>query len=226
MTMMMIRRNILLLAVLLLSLAIKAQKPDFGIWYEAKAEKKIIKGLRFDLETSIRTDQNASNIESFYFEPGLRYKINDYFNAGIYYRFIEQKENDGRYYTRHRWFLQLKGELSVYRFTLSARYRIQQQFKTYIEDPEDEIPEWYHRLRLELDYNIRGLPLKPYANAEPKSLLFSANNIMIEKWRYIVGVEYTVSKKHTFGVEYIYNTSKVSKPARMNIIGLTYSIKL
>jgi len=221
-----IKRKLLLLAVLLLPLNIQAQNPDFGIWYEVKADRKIIKDLRFDLETSIRTDRDASNIESFYAEPGLRYKFTDWFNAGIYYRFTEQKEDDGRFYPRHRWFVQLKGELPAGRFTIGARYRIQQQFRTYIEDPEDEVPEWYHRLRLELDYDIKGIPLKPYINTEARSLLFSPNNITIEKWRYIAGLEYTLHKKHTFGVEYIYNTSKVSKPTRMNIIGLTYSIKL
>jgi hypothetical protein len=215
-----------MLALVLIPLVIKAQEPDFGIWYEAKADRKIIKDLKFELETSLRTDQNASNIESFYAEPGLRYKFNDYFSAGIYYRFIEQKQGDGRFYARHRWFVQLRGELPVRRFTFSARYRIQEQFRTYIRDPEDEIPEWYHRLRLEISYDIKGIPLKPYVNAEARSQLFSPNNIMIEKWRYIAGAEYTIHKKHTFGLEYIYNTSRVSKPARMNTIGVTYSIKL
>ena len=49
------------------------------------------------------------------------------------------------------------------------------------------------------------------------SELFASNDIMIEKWRYIVGADYTVNKKHTFGLEYIYNVSKDSKPAYMNV---------
>ncbi|MCK7530924.1 MAG: DUF2490 domain-containing protein [Marinilabiliales bacterium] len=116
---------------MLLPAALVGQKTDSGIWYEAKAEKKIVKGLRFDLEASIRTDQNASHIEEFYIEPGLRYKFNDYFAAGVYYRFIEQEEKDDQFHPRNRWIAQVKGTLpSVYRFTLSARYRMQVQFKT------------------------------------------------------------------------------------------------
>jgi predicted porin len=232
MTMMTIKRLFILILVVLLPASLIAQKTDFGIWYEANAEYKIVKKLRFDFETSIRTDQNASKIEKFYFEPGLRYKFNDYFAAGIYYRFIEQREtidkSEGIYefHPRHRWFVQLKGSLPVNRFTLSARYRFQEQFKTYIEDPEDEEPLWAHRLRLELDYDIKGLPLKPYANVEMQSELFSSNDIMIEKWRYIVGADYTFNKKHTVGLEYIYNVSKDSKPAYMNVIGMTYTVKL
>ncbi len=226
--------RLLLISVFLLltSLTLKAQKTDFGLWYEANAEYGIVKGLRFDFEANVRTDQNASKVEKFYFEPGLRYKFNDYFAAGIYYRFTEQREtidkSEGIYefHPRHRWFVQLKGSLPVYRFTLSARYRFQEQFKTYIEDPEDEIPVWAHRLRMELSYDIKGLPLEPYASAEMASELFASNEIMIEEWRYIVGADYTVNKKHTFGLEYIYNVSKDSKPAYLNAIGLKYKIKL
>lgn len=226
------RLLILSLLLLLSSLALTAQKTDFGMWYEANADYDIVKGLRFDFEASIRTDQKASKIEKFYFEPGLRYKFNDYFAAGVYYRLTEQREtidkSEGIYefHPRHRWFVQLKGSLPVTRFTLSARYRFQEQFKTYIEDPEDEIPEWANRLRLELDYDIKGLPLKPYANVEMQSGLFSPNDILIEKWRYIAGAEYTFNKKHTVGLEYIYNVSKDSKPAYMNVIGMTYTISL
>lgn len=112
-----------------------------------------------DLEASIRTNEKAANIEKFYLEPGLRYKFNDYFNAGIYYRFIDQKEKDDKYHPRHRWFIQMKGTApSMARFTLAVRYRIQQQFKTYIEDPEDEEPQWYQRIRFELDYDVREYP--------------------------------------------------------------------
>jgi long-subunit fatty acid transport protein len=233
MRMTMMNRLLLTTVLLLLaSLTLKAQKTDFGLWYEVNAEYGIVKGLRFDFEANVRTDQNASKVEKFYFEPGLRYKFNDYFAAGIYYRFTEQREtidkSEGIYefHPRHRWFVQLKGSLPVYRFTLSARYRFQEQFKTYIEDPEDEIPVWAHRLRMELSYDIKGFPLKPYASVEMASELFASNEIMIEQWRYIVGADYTVNKKHTFGLEYIYNVSKDSKPAYLNAVGLKYKIKL
>lgn len=224
---MMNRKLLLAFFVFLTFAGVAAQDTDYGIWYEAKAEKNIWKGLRLDLEASIRTNEKAANIEKFYLEPGLRYKFNDYFNAGIYYRFIDQKEKDDKYHTRHRWFIQMKGTApSMARFTLAVRYRIQQQFKTYIEDPEDEEPQWYQRIRFELEYDVRGVPLKPYINAEIHTQMFSPNDFFADKWRSMIGLEYTLSKKHTFGIEYIYNDSRVTKPPYENILGLTYSVKL
>ncbi len=223
----MIKRGTVILFALLLSAIAAGQTTDYGIWYEAKADKKIWKGLRADFETSIRTNENARNIEKFYFEPGLRYKFNDYFNAGIYYRFIGQEEKDGKYHARHRWFAQIKVTApSVARFTFGIRYRIQQQFMTYIEDPEDEDPQWYQRVRLELDYDIRGIPLRPYVKTETQLLLFDPNEYTVDKWRTMFGVEYTLNKKHTFGLEYIYNDSRVTKPPFENLLGITYSVSL
>ena len=223
----MIKKATFVICAIILYLPLAGQKTDYGIWYEAKAEKKIYKALRLDFEASIRTDQRASHVEKFYFEPGLRYKFNDYFDAGIYYRLIEQEEDDGRYHARHRWFLQMKGSSpQVARFTLSLRCRIQEQFKTFVENAGDDEGEWYLRTRLEIDYNIKGIPLKPYLNTEMHSGLFAPNEYLADKWRSMIGLEYTLNKKHKFGIEYIYNESRVTKPAYMNIIGVTYSISL
>ena len=227
MTMTMIRKPAVLLIVMLFSVIAAGQKTDYGIWYEATATKNIRKGLRADLEASVRTNENAGNIEKFYLEPGLRYKFNDYFNAGVYYRFIGQKEKDGLYHARHRWFIQMKGTApSVARFTFAVRYRIQQQFRTNHKDPEDKEPQWYQRVRFELDYDVRGIPLKPYINAEMHMQLFNPNDILADKWRSMVGIEYTLNKRHTFGLEYIYNDSRVTKPPYENLLGITYSVKL
>jgi len=221
-----IKNLLLLIAVFLLPEGVTGQRSDFGLWYELSAEHELVKGLRIEAEASLRTDNNASRAESWYLEPGLRYKINKYFAAGVYYRFIEQVEKDDRFHARHRWFVQLKGDLPVSRFTLSARYRIQQQFRTYITDPEDEIPVWSHRLRLELDYDIKSLPLTPYINAEIYNQVFAGNDIGVEKMRYMAGVEYTIAKRHTVGIEYVYQESKVSKPAWVNAVSLNYAVKL
>jgi len=223
----MIRKSLAVIAAVLLSSVLAGQDTDYGIWYEVKADKDIWKGLRFDLEASVRTDQNAARIETIYLEPGLRYKFNDFLSAGIYYRLIEQLEKDDQFYIRHRWFAQVKGTApSFYRFTLAVRYRIQEQFKTYIEDPEDELPVWYHRVRFELGYDIMGIPLMPYFNTELHGLLSEANEYTVDKWRSMIGIEYTLNKRHTFGIEYIYNESRVTKPAYMNLVGLTYSVSL
>jgi hypothetical protein len=223
---MMIKRIFLAAAILLLSTVIKAQDNKYGIWYGADASYKIVKNLRFELAGCLRTDQNASNVSSFYFDGGLKYKFNKYFSAGAYYRFTETKEKDDFFYARHRWYVDLNGSLPIGRFTLSGRYRFQEQFKMYIKDPDvDEKPVCYNRFKLSLDYDIPKVPLVPSLSAEIYGQTFSSNDIMIEKTRYTGGLKYNISKKHSVGVDYIYLNSKNTKPKEFNVISLYYSFK-
>ena len=223
---MMNRKLLVLSALTLFALQVTAQTNNYGIWYEAGASYKIIKGLKAEVSGSLRTDENASHIESFYFQGGLNYKIVECFSVGAFYRLIEKEEDDNAFHPRHRWFVELNGELPVNRFTLSARYRFQQQTKTYIEDPEDDQPGYYNRVKLKLDFDVPKIPLEPFISAEAFSQTFASNGIMIEKTRLGGGLAYNVIKKHKVSVEYIYQKSEVSKPEKFNIIAIGYSVKL
>lgn len=220
------RKILVLSAMTLFAIQLTAQTNNYGIWYEAGADYKIFKGLKAEVSGSLRTDENASHIESFYFQGGLNYKIVDCFSVGAFYRLIEKEEDDNVFHPRHRWFIEMKGELPVNRFTLSARYRFQQQAKTYIKDPEDDQPGYYNRLKLKLDFDVPEIPLEPFISAEVFSQTFASNGIMIEKTRLGGGLSYKVSKKQEVSVEYIYQKSEESKPEKFNIIALSYFIKL
>ena len=222
---MMIKRILPLAGILLLSIVTKAQDNKYGIWYEADANFKIVKSLKAEIAGCLRTDENASNIESYYFEGGLKYKVNKYFSAGAYYRLIENKEKDSSFYARHRWFIQLNGEVPIGRFNISARYRFQEQIKTFIKDPEDEEPGFYNRFKLKLDYDVPGIPLEPFISAEAFSETFASNGIFVEKTRFSGGITYNINKKHAVTLEYIYQTSEVTKPHYFNIFALNYSFK-
>ena len=217
---------IVLLAVILSPLLRAQDNTDFGLWYTFKTDKNLYKGLRADFEACLRTDQGGSHTDSWYLEPGLRYKFNKYFAAGIYYRFIQKAENDGQMHARHRIAGQLKGDLPIQRFTLSVRYRVQEQTKTYIKDPEDEVPVWFSRTGFEIDYDVPDLPIKPYASVELFSQMGVNNDIAFEDVRYTAGAEYKLFKRHTVGLEYIRHLSKISNPETRNIISVVYSFGL
>ncbi|HNW57494.1 MAG TPA: DUF2490 domain-containing protein [Bacteroidales bacterium] len=220
-----IRKIALIATALILSSQIFAQDNKFGIWYGADASKKIAKGLKAEVAGALRTDENGSNIESFYFEGGLNYKFNKFISAGAYYRCIEQKENDGDFYFRHRFYADLKGTVPMGRFTLSARYRFQEQKKTYIKSVDDEDATFYNRFKFELDYNIPRIPLTPSAFVEFSGQAMTSNDIMIEKRRVGGGLKYSITRKQSVSLDYIYLSSKVSNPAYFNVLSLNYSVK-
>jgi len=218
------RKSLILLVVALVCLQTAAQDNDYGIWYEAGAGYKLHKRLTAEMTGSLRTDENGSNVQSFWIETGMKYKFNKHITAGLYYRLIEKREDDDLFYFRHRVFGEIKGSIPINRFELSARYRFQRQVKTYIENAEDETPQYYNRLKLNLSYNIRGLPLEPYISGELFSQTFASNDILIEKERYAAGLNWKINKRNTVGIEYMYQERKVIKPHYFNIIALNYSL--
>jgi hypothetical protein len=225
MTEMKINKILFLTAAILLSSQLFSQDNKFGIWYGADGSKKIVKGLKAEIAGALRTDENGSNIESFYLEGGLNYKFNKYISAGAFYRCIDQKENDGDFYFRHRLYADLKGNLPVGRFTLSARYRFQEQKKTYIKSVDDEDATFYNRFKFELDYNVPKIPLTPSFFVEYSGQAMVSNDIMIEKRRVGGGLSYDITKKQAVSFEYIYLSSKVTNPAYFNVLSLNYSVR-
>ena len=225
MTTMRIKRFFSVAVLMLFALQAFSQDNRFGLWYNADAEIKLVRNLKADLAGSLRTDRNGSNVGSFYLEGGLNYKINKHFSTGAFYRIIENKEDDGNFYFRHRLYAEIKGKMPVLRFTLSARYRFQEQTKTYIKDPEDDEPGFYNRFKFEIDYNVPKLPLTPAVYTEFLGETLASNGILIEKRRTGGSLTYSISKKHDVAVEYIYLTSKVTNPRYFNVISLNYSVK-
>jgi hypothetical protein len=224
MMVMKIKKILLFVSIAFFSQGIFAQDDTFGVWYGADASYKIIKGLKAEVAGSLRTDQNGSNVESFYFEGGLNYRFNKYLSAGAHYRLIEKKEDDSLFYFRHRLYADIKGTLPLGRFTLSARYRFQEQLKMYIKNEDDKKPEFYNRLRFELDYNIPKIPLTPSVYTEFLGQTFKSNDIMFEKSRVGAGLKYDITKKQSVSAEYIYLTSKVTSPEYFNVLSLNYSV--
>jgi hypothetical protein len=223
--MMKIKNTVLLIAVMMLSSHLFAQDSKFGIWYCADADKKIITGLKAEVAGALRTDNNGSDIESFYLEGGLNYKFSKFISASAFYRCIDRKENNGNFYFRHRIYADVKGTLPMGRFTASLRYRFQEQKKTYINSIDDEDATFYNRFKFELDYNIPKIALTPSVFMEYSGQAFTSNDIMFEKRRSGCGLSYNITKKQAVSLDYIYLSSKVSNPAYFNVLSLNYSVK-
>ena len=159
-----------------------SQDNDFGIWYGAGAEKELVKNLDLGLDASVRTYDNASKIEEFFFDIGLNYKFNKYLSAAVTYRFTEFMEDDDSFHPRHKWFADLKGKLPLGDLDISARLRFQKRYKTYFEDENDRESRDVGRIRLKILYDIPSFPANPYIAAELFFPMFT------ESERYVEGI--------------------------------------
>lgn len=203
-----------------------AQKKDFGLWYSIAAEKEILKDLDLEVDANLRTYHDAGEVEEGFIDLGLGYKLTNYLSAAVSYRFTQMKEDDELFHTRHKWFADIKAKTSLGDLDVSGRVRFQQRYKTYFEDENDKESKEHLRLRVKAAYDIPGFPLNPFVTTELYLPIFSRVTRTVDKQRFTGGFEYNLSKKHSVGLEYMFQRDFFPDWTDMNIISVNYSIKL
>ena len=79
------------------------------------------------------------------------------------------------------------------------------------------------RSRLQVEYDIKGVPFEPYASVEMHNAL---NGFGIKKMRYTIGVDYKINKKHSVGLYYRYQDFTGSDEGEStHILGVGYKFK-
>ncbi len=202
------------------------QSTDFGIWYKINAEYSFSKKIEVDGTAMLRTFNNGSKIETAFLEGNVSYKFNKHLSISGAYRFNKNLEDDGVLHTRHKWIADIKGETELGRFDLSGRLRFQRQDKTYFEDADDEIPDYHARMKFKTVYKTHSFPINPSISFETFSRVFEATEKPIDKYRAGVGIEYSLNKKNSFEVEYMFERDFLPHLKNLNLVMLTYDIKL
>jgi predicted porin len=215
----------LLLFLMLFQASLAFSQDDFGIWYSVSAEKKLVKKVVLDFDANVRTYSKASKIDEAFFDIGITYKFNKYLSAAASYRFTEFKEDDNFFHPRHKWFTDLKGRLPVGNFDFSARLRFQQRYKTYFKNENDRESTEVGRIKVRTLYNIPSFPVNPYISAELFFPMFRQTTRKVEKDRFMAGVEYNISKKHSVDLEYMFQRDFLPHISDINVISLNYNIK-
>lgn len=77
------------------------------------------------------------------------------------------------------------------------------------------------RSKFTVEYNVKGIPLNPFASVDYGcGLNYTAN-----KWKYSVGTDYTISKKHKFTLYYRFQTEDDDDEPNGHMLGLGYKFK-
>jgi hypothetical protein len=86
-------------------------------------------------------------------------------------------------------------------------------------DPKDR---FVLRSKFTVEYNVKGIPLNPFASID----YGCGMNYTANKWKYSVGADYTVNKKHKFTLYYRFQTEDDDDEPNGHMLGLGYKIKL
>jgi hypothetical protein len=222
----MIRRAIVFLSTVIITISISAQNTDFGIWYGANVNKGITDKIDFDVSAMVRTFQKAARVEQGFLEAGLGYKINKHLDAAVSYRLTSALEDDSKYHVQHKAFIDLKGDVKVSDFTFSGRLRFQTRIKTYLVYYSDKFPDYTGRIKLKAMYRTQTFPVNPYLYYESFYPMFASSDRIVGKNRFSAGIVIKISQAHSVDIGYIFQRDYLPRTTDMNIISLEYNLKL
>lgn len=186
-------------------------------WFEVDVSKKLGDKLEFILAPELRLNESF-RVDEYFIEPGVEYSFCDYFTLGAAYRVGNDISKNGNDQWFGRYSFEAKTAYDWKRFGAQFRVRF-----TDSDDFADEENSQYLRFRFKLEYNIKGMPLNPYFAYE----LY--RDVQIGKYdraRWEAGLEYKLSKLHYVGAYYRLNEYLIDDESNLNIIGLTYKLKL
>lgn len=223
-----------------------AQKSDFGIWTSAGIEKKLGKQWKLSGELGARTRDNSSTMDRFDVGVGVDYKPVSFLKLSAGYDFLYDhrarrvtyhrksgtvnKITPSYWWPRHRVLLGVTGSYSIGRFGFSLREMYQYTYRALAKDKkyDTDTEEWEDvrsksqhllRSRLEVEYNIKKVPLTPFVSAE----MYTGEG-GLKKMRYTVGAEWSINKHNGLSLYYRYQDLRENDDddLDMHVLGIGY----
>ena len=198
-----------------------AQSDDFGLDFSLEVEKKLSKKWSLGFEGELRTRDNTKTVDRWSGGLSADFKITKWLKASAGYIFLydnnetaSQKISNLKFSLRERWQYTYRPEKTVDRWDYDDE---EWEKKTYNGKGTNVL-----RSRLQIEYDKKGLAITPYANVE----FFNAWSL--QKTRFHVGADWKLSKQHTVGAFYRYQTVRDDdddNEPNIHMIGLSYKFK-
>lgn len=192
-------------------------------WYEIEFSKKIIKNLKLELNPKLKLKDDFE-MDSYFIETGLSYKLTNYLSIGGFYRFVNEynyrdKREVYEWEPVNRWIAEAKSGFVLDRFDFQLRLRY--VYGQVIED-EEEDQESNMRYRAKVNYDIKGSKFEPYATIEA---MHNLDEGLIDRLRFTGGMLYNLNKKNAIELYYSFQSYLDSDDKHLHIIGIGYCLK-
>ncbi len=198
------------------------QQQDANLWTKIGIKYDLDKKNRISFEEEFRFHENITLLDQNHAEIGLDHELSKRWQAGIYYRFIYEKDPERSYSIGHRGWLQIEYLLIDSDLELSFRTRLQSTFTDIYSSRNGDIPEWYNRYKISAQYKPSKTVWVPNAGIEFWHFLNPDGTPLLNKYRASFGLEYRYSDKLRLETFYNYQSEiQVSNPNIDHIFGMS-----
>lgn len=190
---------------------------DFQLWLDAGLNYKVNKKLDLQFEAAYRRDNNLADVNENYVELQVRTDPYKFLVLSGGYRFSGWFEE----YLVNRLFGFARFTFKADRFRFQYRIRYDVNFNTSY----GKLPKHF-RNKIRIKYRTKKFPLDPFIAYE----LFyrvNYNDHRFSQQRMDIGLDYSISKKHSLRFYYRYQQRlNAYAPDKNFILGISYSFDL
>jgi len=196
---------------------------DLGLWSGMGVEKTIMKDWTFSLKQELRLKKDITEINNYFTQGGISYRINRNFSVEGSFRYTRDKNDDGSYDNRSRYNLDFRYKGKLEFLTIYYRLRYQKEVEgTRILDSREPY-EKFARNRMIFRYNDLK-KIEPYLSVELFQLFTQYQFPDYDHMRLMAGIRYNPEKIGEINVAYGFNRElSTSLPVTAYIIEINYT---
>ncbi|MFT7613061.1 MAG: hypothetical protein ACI9J3_002029 [Parvicellaceae bacterium] len=211
-------KKIFAILIFMISLTSFGQRDfhDFETWHRFKANTKY-NDFKFYVAPGIRLYENSTQLKAVFSDFAVSYKVHKYFKPKFNYRYALKSKYDIGSISVHRFNLDLGSDISLGKFNLDFRDRLQVDF-------DYKGGELSNRTKFKVTYDM-GEGIQFYGATEA---WFSLGDVIpFSKYRFSFGFDLELMKRNAITVFYMRQASVTSRvPFKGNVIGVVYSMKV
>ena len=233
---MLLRRKYILGLLGLIFSQLSFSQNDFGLWFGGQIEAPIMEQVDVTLETEMRLGDNATQMDTRFVSPSVKWKAHKHVRIGAEYRLSSIPFNSSttnRSYT-HRYGFDLEFRKIMDLINKKSKLGISMRLRSTTELEMQKRTKNTLRYKINFDYNIPKSKLKPYVSGEffyrfNNQLTYTATEVIatnaVNKLRLKIGVEYPVKKRHTLKFYSLMQKQLLSQDSEF-ILGVSYGFRL
>ncbi len=213
----MFRKSWVQILLLLIPFASTAQFRDAGMWSSFAAEYKLNKKTELSVAPEIRLSENLTQVNSWFSDFGLQYKLPGNLNFQAVYRLgyrnpllepeLRQRLQMGFGY---------KVEHNDWTFGFASRYQAALRLIADDGDP-DFISTWRNK------FTVKYSGLKKWELGTGFEFFNSRSewrSLDLTDWRFTCGAEYKINKRNFISFGYLIQKNLVSRVPELDFVGL------
>ncbi len=232
-------KKITVLALLLFHLFASAQNyyDDAQIWGEIYLEKKLNKKFDVHLDLQGRFINNVSQLGRARSDIGVGYKITKNIKVTAAYRYVQKRNKDDSYRTRHQYYVALILKKNLGRWRFSYRNRFQSRYNVPGDNSDVNVVQYYDRNKITIRYEAT----KRFSFYVAEEVYIPINNPQLtglSQSRSFAGTHIKVTKRQQIELYFMYQVQLQKgdwytqdddysyKPLKRNFVyGIGYSIE-